>query len=206
MKNLKNFTVLGISGSPRIAATDYIVNYALNLIKEKQNAEILYFSAAKKKINFCIHCDYCVKNKKGCVHKDDMKELYPLMEKADAWIIGTPIYQGSVSAQIKAILDRCRAPVAKNLKVFENKVGAAIGIGGDRIGGQEIAIQTILNFYIINEMIPVGGGSFGANLGGTIWSKDKMAKGAEEDEEGKRSVKKMVNRLIKTVKMIKNID
>lgn len=203
---MKNFTVLGISGSPRIAATDYIVNYALNLIKEKHDAEILYYSAAKKKINFCIHCDYCVKNKKGCVHKDDMQELYPLMEKADAWIIGTPIYQGSVSAQIKAILDRCRAPVAKNLKVFENKVGAAIGIGGDRIGGQEIAIQTILNFYIINEMIPVGGGSFGANLGGTIWSKDKMAKGAEEDEEGKRSVKKMVKRLIKTVKMIKNID
>ena len=203
---MKNFTVLGISGSPRIAATDYVINYALDLIKEKEKAEILYFSVAKKKINFCIHCDYCVKNKKGCIHKDDMQDLYPLMEKADAWIIGTPIYQGSVSAQIKAILDRCRAPVAKNLKVFENKVGAAIGIGGDRLGGQEIAIQTILNFYIINEMIPVGGGSFGANLGGTVWSKDKKAQGAAEDEEGKRSIRKMVKRLVSTVKMIKNIE
>lgn len=203
---MKNFTVLGISGSPRIAATDYVINYALDLIKEKEKAEILYFSVAKKKINFCIHCDYCIKNKKGCIHKDDMQDLYPLMEKADAWIIGTPIYQGSVSAQIKAILDRCRAPVAKNLKVFENKVGAAIGIGGDRLGGQEIAIQTILNFYIINEMIPVGGGSFGANLGGTVWSKDKEAQGAAEDEEGKRSIRKMVKRLVSTVKMIKNIE
>ncbi|NVM04848.1 MAG: flavodoxin family protein [Candidatus Helarchaeota archaeon] len=203
---MKNFTVLGISGSPRIAATDYVINYALDLIKEKEKAEILYFSVAKKKINFCIHCDYCIKNKKGCIHKDDMQDLYPLMEKADAWIIGTPIYQGSVSAQIKAILDRCRAPVAKNLKVFENKVGAAIGIGGDRLGGQEIAIQTILNFYIINEMIPVGGGSFGANLGGTVWSKDKKAQGAAEDEEGKRSIRKMVKRLVSTVKMIKNIE
>ncbi len=203
---MKNFTVLGISGSPRIAATDYVINYALDLIKEKENAEILYFSVAKKKINFCIHCDYCVENKRGCIHKDDIQDLYPLMEKADAWIIGTPIYQGSVSAQIKAILDRCRAPVAKNLKVFENKVGAAIGIGGDRLGGQEIAIQTILNFYIINEMIPVGGGSFGANLGGTIWSKDKMAQGAAEDEEGKRSVRKMVKRLVSTIKMIKKIE
>ena len=33
-------------------------------------------------------------------------------------------------------------------------------------------------------MIPVGGGSFGANLGGTIWSKDKGVQGAEEDTEG----------------------
>ena len=203
---MKNFIVLGISGSPRIAATDYVVNFALDLIKQKEKAETLYFSVAKKKINFCIHCDYCIKNKKGCIHDDDMQQLYPLMEKADAWIIGTPIYQGSVSAQVKAILDRCRAPVAKNLKVFENKVGAAIGIGGDRLGGQEIAIQIILNFYIINEMIPVGGGSFGANLGGTIWSKDKKAEGAAEDEEGKRSIKKMVKRLISTVKLIKDIE
>ncbi|MHA1314290.1 MAG: flavodoxin family protein [Candidatus Helarchaeota archaeon] len=196
--------ILGISGSPRIGATDYIVRLALDIIKKKENWEICYFSAARKKINFCLHCDHCVRNRKGCIHEDDMVELYPLMERADGWIIGTPIYQGTVSAQIKAIMDRCRAPVAKNLKVFENKVGAAIGVGGDRMGGQEIALQTIHNFYIINEMIPVSGGSWGSNLGGTIWSKDKRAKGAEEDEEGIRTVKKTMKRFIKVVKQVKS--
>ena len=45
------------------------------------------------------------------------------------------------------------------------------------VGGQEIAIRSILDFYVISEMIPVGGGSFGANLGGTFWSKDKGVMG-----------------------------
>ena len=197
------YTILGISGSPRKGATDFIVNFALDLIKEKLEAEIHYFSVANKKINYCVHCDYCIKEKKGCIHKDDMQELYPLMEEADAWIIGTPIYQGSLSAQTKAILDRTRALVAKDPKVFENKVGAAIGVGGDRLGGQEIAIQAIHNFYIISEMIPIGGGSWGANLGGTIWSKDKKAEGAAEDLEGQRTIKKLVNRLINMLKVAK---
>ncbi len=202
----KKIFVLGISGSPRKGATDYIVNFALELIKKKTNFETAYFSVAKKTINFCIHCDYCIKNKKGCVHKDDMDELYPLLEIADAILIGTPIYQGTVSAQTKAVLDRCRALVAKNPKVFENKIGGAIAIGGDRMGGQEIALQTLHNFYIISEMIPVGGGSWGSNLGGTVWSKDKMAQGAEEDEEGHRTIKKLIKRFIKVIKDLNKIS
>ena len=206
MVNSRKITVLGISGSPRIGATDYIVKFALEFVKKNADFETKYFTVAKKTINFCIHCDYCVKNKKGCIHKDDMNELYPLLEEADGILIGTPIYQGTVSAQIKAIMDRCRALVAKDPKIFENKVGAAIAVGGDRMGGQEIALQTLHNFYIISEMIPVGGGSWGANLGGTVWSKDKLAQGAEEDEEGQRTVKKMVKRLIKIIKKIESLD
>jgi multimeric flavodoxin WrbA len=78
-----------------------------------------------------------------------------------------------------------------------------IADGGDRIGGQEPAIQTILNFYVISEMIPVGGGSFGANLGGTFWSKDKGAEGASEDSEGMRSLRKTLKKLVQTTQLIK---
>ena len=86
----------------------------------------------------------------GCFHDDDLKDLYPLMEQANGWIIGTPVYQGSINAQTKAILDRCRASVAKYPKIFRNKVGASIAVGGDRAGGQELAIQAIHAFFISN--------------------------------------------------------
>lgn len=206
MAHSKKITVLGISGSPRVGATDFIVNFALEQLKKKANFETKYFTVAKKKINFCIHCDYCVKNKKGCVQKDDMNELYPLLESADGILIGTPIYQGTVSAQIKAVLDRCRALVAKNSEIFKNKVGAGIAVGGDRMGGQEIALQTLHNFYIISEMIPVGGGSWGANLGGTVWSKDRLAEGAREDEEGQRTVKKLIKNFVRMIKKINLLE
>lgn len=48
----------------------------------------------------------------------------------------------------------------------------AIAVGGDRIGGQELAIQQIMTFYILTGAIPVSGGAFGANLGANFWSQD----------------------------------
>ena len=195
--------LLGISGSPRIKATDRMVRAALEYAEEKYDVEIEYFSAKGKDLKFCIHCDYCVRTKQGCIHKDDIVELYEKMEWADAWIIGSPVYQGTVSGQTKTIMDRCRAVVARDPKVFMNKVGAGMADGGDRVGGQEPALQLIHNFYIINEMIPVSGGSFGSNLGGTFWSQDKGAEGIEVDDEGLRSMRETVRRLIQTAQMLK---
>jgi len=104
------------------------------------------------------------------------------------------------------MLDRCRVVVAKDPDILRNKVGAALAVGGDRIGSQEIAIQSIHHFYIISEMIPVGCGSFGANLGGTFWSQDRMAEGASEDEEGLRSMRKTMNRMMKAMGVVRGED
>jgi multimeric flavodoxin WrbA len=198
--------IFGVSGSPRKGSTDYIVNEALKYLEEKYNAETRYFSARGKHLNFCIHCDYCIRERSGCIHKDDMPEFYDGLEWADGIIIGTPVYQGNLSAQTKTMLDRCRAVVAKDPDILRNKVGAALAVGGDRMGGQEIALQSIHHFYIINEMIPVGGGSFGANLGGTFWSQDRMAEGAAEDEEGVRSMRKTANRMMKALGVVRGED
>ena len=197
--------LFGISGSPRKASTDYIVREALRYASSKYDAVTEYFSAQGKTLNFCIHCDYCIREKKGCIHDDDMAEVYEKFRWADAFIIGTPVYQGMVSGQTKVIMDRCRAIAAQDLHFILNKPGAALAAGGDRIGGQEPSIQAILNFYVINEAIPVGGGSFGANLGGAFWSQDRGAEGAKEDEEGLKSMHKTVNRLMKTAVMLKKI-
>jgi multimeric flavodoxin WrbA len=198
MSEEKIIHMLGISGSPRTGSTDYIIHDALNHAKTKHpNIQTEYFSAKGKQINFCIHCDYCLRKKQGCIHKDDMNELYPKLVEADIYILGSPVYQGNISGQLKTILDRTRALVAKDPKVFQGKLGMAIAVGGDRVGGQESSIHTILDFYVLNGIIAVSGGFFGANLGGTIWSKDKGALGAQEDIEGVRSVHKSVNKIIK---------
>jgi len=53
----------------------------------------------------------------------------------------------------------------------------------------------LVDFYLINEMVPVGGGSFGANLGATFWSKDKGADGVKADKEALKSLYKTLDRL-----------
>ncbi|MEM0215231.1 MAG: flavodoxin family protein [Archaeoglobaceae archaeon] len=190
--------ILGICGSPRKKATEFVLNRALEMLSD-MGFETKFFTVRGKNIGFCQHCDYCLKHKE-CKLKDDMVELYELLEKAKGIIIATPVYNGGVSAQIKAVMDRCRALVAKNFDFFRGKVGMAIAVGGDRIGGQELAIQQILTFYILNGMIPVSGGAFGANLGATFWSKDSL-EGVMEDEEGFRSLRKTIKRFAELLRI-----
>jgi multimeric flavodoxin WrbA len=185
--------VFGISGSPKKGGTDFAVNYALSKLREK-GCETRYFSAMGKDIEFCIHCDYCMRKKDGCVHKDSLQEFYENLLWADGVIFGTPCYQGNLSGQTKTMMDRCRAILARDPRILKGKVGMGLAVGGDRNGGQEIAIAAIHYFYIINEMIPSGGGAFGANLGGSLWSHDKGAEGVSADEEGLRTLRKTTNR------------
>jgi len=196
--------LLGISGSPREGATAYILREALAFAETLGDVEPEFISVRGKEITFCIHCDYCVRKKEGCVFEDDVAKMYPRMEAADAWLLGTPVYHGTLSGQLKTVLDRCRAVFAKDIDAFKGKVGAAIAVGGDRAGGQELAIMAIHAFYLANKMIPVSGGAFGANLGGTIWSRDAGAEGAEADEVGMESVRRTVEHLVELARVMKS--
>lgn len=195
--------LLGISGSPRNKATAFAVREALTYAESLGDVGTEFVSLRGKDIEFCIHCDYCVRKKEGCVFEDDVAALYPSMEAADGWILGTPVYQGTLSGQLKAMLDRCRAIVARDIDALKDKTGVAIAVGGDRIGGQEPAIMAIHSFYLANKMIPVSGGPFGANLGGTVWSRDKGAEGAEADEVGMRGIRLTIKRMVELTQAMK---
>ena len=183
--------IFGICGSPRKKATEYVLGEALGMLEEA-GFNTAFFTVRGKDIRFCKHCDYCLKNHE-CVIHDDMYGLYSLLKDARGIIIATPVYNGGVSAQTKTIMDRCRALVASNPNFFRFKIGMAISVGGDRVGGQELAILQIMTFYILNGIMPVSGGPFGANLGATFWSKDTLDD-VKNDEEGFKNLRKTVRK------------
>jgi multimeric flavodoxin WrbA len=189
--------VVGICGSPREQATDYVLKEALRMLAQ-HGFETRFFTVRGKRIGFCQHCDYCIEHKE-CIQKDDMQELYAMLKDADGIIIATPVYNGGISAQTKTVMDRCRAALAADKNFFKGKVGMGIALGGDRAGGQEVALTQIHTFYILNGMIPASGGFFGANLGATFWTKDTLD-GAKQDEEGFRSLKKTAKRFAEFLK------
>lgn len=183
--------ILGICGSPRKQATDYVTKKALEMLEEK-GFETAFFGVRGKEIAPCLHCDYCLREKE-CIKKDDMYEVYSLLKECDGLIMASPCYNGAISAQLKAVMDRTRAMGAANVDFLRNKVGMAIAVGGDRAGGQEPVIQQIITYYVLTGAIPVSGGAFGANLGATFWSKDSLD-GVKADEEGFRSLKKTIKK------------
>ena len=183
--------VLGICGSPRKQATEYVLHEALSMMEEK-GFETEFFTVRGKDIVPCRHCDYCMR-KKECIIKDDMYEVYPLIQKAEGIILATPVYNGGLSANLKSVMDRCRALGAVDFNFLRYKVGMGIAVGGDRMGGQELAMQQIITYYVLNGAIPISGGAFGSNLGANFWSQDSL-KGVKMDEEGFRSLRKTVKR------------
>ena len=190
--------ILGISGSPRKKATEYVLSQALEYLKDLGfNTKLI--SVRGRKLNFCTHCDHCLEAKE-CIFKDGMEEIYQALEDADGLILATPVYNSGVSAQLKAVMDRTRALMAKNPDALRGKVGMGIAVGGDRMGGQEIALLQIHAFFILNGVIPVSGGSFGANLGATFWSRDTL-EGVKEDEEGFRNLRKTLKKFAEYLKL-----
>lgn len=183
--------IVGICGSPRQQATDYVTKEALKMLEEK-GYETSYFSIRGKKIAGCMHCDYCLREKE-CVQKDDMYDVYSLIRDCEGLVMASPSYNGGMSAQLKAILDRTRALGAADINFLKNKVGMAIAVGGDRMGGQELVIQQIITYYVLTGAIPVSGGAWGANLGATFWSKDSLD-GVKADDEGFKTLKRTVNK------------
>ena len=179
--------ILGISGSPRKASTDYVVHEALKAAEEIPGIETEFWGVRGKKINFCTHCDRCIREKTLCYIEDDVKILIDKILEADGFIIGTPVYDMGITAQLTAIFNRTRPFYMVRPGALKNKVGGVITVGGSRHGGQETAIQIIQNWYVMSEVLATGGLS-GCYNGGTVWSKDNKAAGAEADKEGMNSV------------------
>lgn len=177
--------VFGICGSPRANTTDYVIQNALNKLKS-HGFETELFSCVGKTIKPCMHCDYCLKNKK-CIIEDDMIDVYRNLQDSDGIILATPIQSGGISSNLSAIMDRTRALEAIDYNLLRGKIGMSIAVGGDRTGGQDFAHLKNITYFMIHGIIPVSGGPFGSNLGASFWSNDSLDD-IKNDEYGMESL------------------
>jgi NAD(P)H dehydrogenase (quinone) len=71
---------------------------------------------------------------------------------ADALIAGSPVYFGTMAAQLKKVMDDYVGIRRK----MENKVGAAFSTSADASGGKETTMMSIIQALLIYGMIIVG--------------------------------------------------
>lgn len=176
--------VVGICGSPRKAGnTEFLLNEALSVAKER-GFETERLLVSEMCVDFCNDCGDCSKGK-SCPKEDGMTEVIASMERADGIIIATPVYFGSVTAQLKAIFDRT-IPLRRQGFRLKDKVGCALSVGGARNGGQEKALETVHAWMHIHGMIVVGDD---AHFGGIA------VRPAAEDRIGRKTVVASANKL-----------
>jgi len=99
----------------------------------------------------CLACDTC--HRKGrCPQKDEFESIKERILEADGLVLASPNYIYSVSAQLKAFMDRCCGVI--HCMAFEGKYGASVVTSG---GGDEEPIAQFMNHFLITTgVIPVG--------------------------------------------------
>ncbi|MGV8907234.1 MAG: flavodoxin family protein [Acetobacterium sp.] len=102
--------VIAINGSPRKNGnTAMLLGKALEgAASQKAETEIIHLYD----LNFkgCISCFACKKlggkSYGKCAIKDDLFEVFKKIENADAFILGSPIYLGEVTGEMRSFLER----------------------------------------------------------------------------------------------------
>lgn len=139
---------------------------------------------AGKQIRGCTACYKCEETADlSCSGlADDGNEVIERMVEADALILGSPVYFGDVTAEMKAIIDRAGIVGRKNGNVWARKPGAAV-VAVRRAGAMH-AFDTINHFFLIGEMIVVGSSYWNVGIGRNVGE-------VEADEEGMQTMERL---------------
>ena len=116
--------IIGLQGSPRNKGnTNFLLSTFMDAA-EKSGARTLTIDVTKKNVVPCK--EYTVCEKKGfCPIDDDVRdEIYPLLRQADIVVVATPIFFYNMSAQLKAVIDRCQTFWARKYKLKLKDPGA----------------------------------------------------------------------------------
>ena len=99
--------VLGINGSPRKGGNTELLIREVFKPLEAAGIKTEFFQLGGKKVNGCIACMKCRKAADGRCHQknDVINKLIKKMIKADAIIIGSPVYYADLSTETKALID-----------------------------------------------------------------------------------------------------
>lgn len=158
--------VLGVAGSPRRGGnSEQLLDACLAGVTEA-GARARRLVPAEMDIRPCLGCNACSRTGE-CTQRDDMGEVYALIDSAGAIVIASPVYFASVPASLKALIDRMQPYWARRhvlgLPAPEKRPGGFLLVrgGGDPYGfiGAENSIRSVfavLGIRVIAEQHVTG--------------------------------------------------
>jgi multimeric flavodoxin WrbA len=125
-RKAKAMKVLAICGSARPQGnTRLLLDTALKVL-EDQGIATEYLSLHDKDIRPCQACLKCAQDKNRCAQEDDFMPIYEAMAAADGLIVGSPVYFGSATPNMMALLDRAGYVSRMGDNPFARKVGTPL--------------------------------------------------------------------------------
>jgi len=132
-KGEKKEHVVVLLGSPRKKGNSTVLAKQIIHGVESVGARVETVYLNGLNIKPCQGCYACKKkNSTGCAVDDDMQSLYPKLVESDAWVIASPVYWFSMSAQTKIFMDRCFALWNKDSEInpmYKKRIAIAMSYG-----------------------------------------------------------------------------
>jgi multimeric flavodoxin WrbA len=186
--------VIAIVGSPRKNGnTELLADHTLKAIAE-EGLDTELIRLAGLEIKPCNACMVCQKEEK-CSIEDDLFPIYLKMKEADGIILASPVYFGSATSLIKALMERTGYMARLNGEPFQGKAGGPLVVA--RRAGQNFTFaQITLWFQILGFFVP----------GSTYWN---VARGREKgevlrDEEGLKTAWKFGKNMAFLIKKVRS--
>ncbi len=143
--------VVIVRGSPRHAGNTAALADQLAEGAKAAGAEVVDFFLHGLDIAACDACDACkVEPYDGCIIGDDMQLLYAQLAEADAFVVASPVYYFTVSAQTKLFMDRCYGfHDGRNSRLFGKRVGILMAYEDEDpfVSGAVNALRTFQDAY-----------------------------------------------------------
>ncbi len=157
--------VVGVNGSPnRFGETRQLLDEVLKACEGAGAKTDLIHAAEALEGQERPYCEDCAKPCPGtCLEVQNLADAFDLLRAADALVVGSPVYFGTVSAQLKAFFDKSR--ILRKEKGLVGKPAGALSVGNARFGGQETTVRAIHDILLVHGMRVVGDSSTESGAG-----------------------------------------
>jgi len=189
--------VLAFNGSPRKGGnTQCLIEEVFSVI-EAEGIETELVQLGGQKIHGCTGCGKCrdVLDGRCQIKNDFLNKCIEKMVEADAIIIGSPVYFADVSTEVKALIDVAGYVTRGNGHQLARKIGA--GVIAVRRAGAIHALDSINNFFLINQMIVPGSTYWNLGFG-------KAPGEVRMDEEGMQTMRNLGKNMAWLLKRLEN--
>lgn len=178
--------------------TAILLNAVLKELK-REGIETELVQLSGKSLQGCIACYKCFENKDGkcAVHKDEMNVYIEKMQGAEGILLGSPTYFSDVSANMKALIERCGMVARANDDMFRRKVGA--GVVAVRRAGAAHVFSSLNFFFLIGQMIIPGSSYWNIAIG-------REAGEVMNDNEGMQTMTNLGTNMAWLMKKLSNKD
>lgn len=181
--------VLLLNGSPNAEGCTFTALSEIAATLKAENIASEIFQLGKKAVRGCVACGVC-RDRGECAFQDDaLPALVEAVKRADALVIGSPVYYAGPNGALCALLDRLFFSSGALLK---GKPGAAVV--SCRRGGASASFDRLNKYFTINQM-PVVSSQYWNSVHG--FTPDDVRK----DAEGLQTMRTLARNLARMLRM-----